>query len=160
MYRNVKQDESRLSGDFPMKKSLNLKAIVISAVLTALILVVAATAVVASGLVTVDGRQAVNSPSSGSPRVIPAQSAPDVTPQEVMDGSQMASALAAKDAEIAAYRAELGQAAQLLNDAYAQINALQSGQAQSLPGGTFGEGSEGRERGHFVIIQGGGNGND
>jgi hypothetical protein len=146
-----------------MKKTMNRKAVVISAVFTALILVAAATVVVASGLVIADsnrGRQATTSPSADSPRIIPAQSAPDVTPQEVLDSSQTASVLAAKDAEIAAYRAELEQATQALNDAYAQINALQVAQLQSLPGGTFGEGSEGREQGRFVIIQGGGNGND
>jgi hypothetical protein len=141
-----------------MKQSINLKAIVISAVFTALILGAAAVAVIASGLVTVDGVQGRR--AADSPRVIPARSAPDVTPQEVLDNSQVATALAAKDAEIAAYRTELVQAAQALNEAYAQINALQSAQAQSLPGGIFGEGSEGRERGRFVIIQGGGNGND
>ena len=143
-----------------MKKTMNRKAIAISAVFTALILVAAATVAVASGLVTVENtrnRQAGTSPSLDAPRVIPAQSAPDLTPQEVLDNGQTASVLAEKDAEIAAYRTELQQAAQALNDAYAQINALQVAQAQSHPGGVFGEGSEEREHGRFIIIQGGGN---
>jgi hypothetical protein len=143
-----------------MRKTMNRKAIAVSAVFTALILVAAATVAVASGLVRVDGtrgRQTGTSPSVDAPRVIPAQSAPDLTPQEVTNSSQLASALAEKDAEIATYQAELEQAAQALNDAYAQINALQVAQTQSLPGGTFGEDSEGREHGRFIIIQGGGN---
>ena len=143
-----------------MKKTMNRKAIIISAVFTALLLVAAATVTVASGLVTVNGTrgsQAGTSPSADAPSVIPAQSAPDLTPQEVQNSNQLASALAEKDAEIAAYRTELQQAAQALNDAYAQINALQVAQAQSQPGGAFGEGSEGREHGRFIIIQGGGN---
>jgi len=146
-----------------MKKSLNRKAIVVSAVFTMLILVAAATVVVASSLVTGDGargRQTTTSPSDGSPQVIPAQTAPDVTPQEVLDSGQTDSALAAKDAEIAAYQAELAQAVQALNDAYAQINALQVAQAQPLPGRSFGEESEDHEHGRFIIIQGGGNGHD
>jgi hypothetical protein len=140
-----------IPGDPNMKKRTNRKAVVISALLTALILAIAGTAVFAWDRISATGAtQTVPAP------VIQQVSVPAA--QTVSDNDQML-ALEQANAEIAVYKAQLQQAVQALNDAYAQIDTLQAAQNQPAQRQFFGEqeGSE-HEHGRIIILQGDGNG--
>jgi hypothetical protein len=134
-----------------MKKPTNRKAVVISTVLTALILAIVGTAVFAWDRISATGAtQTVPTP------VIQQVSVP--TTQTVSNNDQ-ALALEQANAEIAAYKAQLQQAVQALNDAYAQIDTLQAAQNQPARGQFFGEQEDGEhEHGRIIILQGDGNG--
>jgi uncharacterized protein HemX len=137
------------SGDANMKKPTNRKAVVLSAMLTALILTIAGTAVFAwDRLSATSATQTVPTP------VIQPVSVP--APQTVSNNDQTL-ALEQANAEIAAYKAQLQQASQMLNDAYAQIDSLQAAQNQPGQGQFFGE-REGGENGRIIILRGGGGG--
>lgn len=100
-----------------MKKPVNRKAMIISALLTALILAGVGTAVFAADRLSA----AQNSQRTmGLPLVqLPATTtdASALTPNQAM-------------AEVTAYKTQLAQAYQALDEAYAQINALQAAQSQ------------------------------
>ncbi len=131
-----------------MKKPTNRKALIVSAVLTALILVLGGTAVFAWDRIS--GSSATRTNAAVDPSAsLPAASALAV------DGQALT--LEQAKAEIAAYQTQLEQATQALNDAYAQINALQATQNQPGRGQFFGE-DEGREHERVFIFQGDGNG--
>ena len=131
-----------------MKKSTNRKALVISTVLTALILTIAGTAVFAWDRISATGAtQTVPTP------VIQQVSVPAT---QTVSNNDQTLALEQANTEIAAYQAQLQQAAQALNDAYAQIDSLQAAQNQPAQGQFFGE-QEGGEHGRIVIFRGGGN---
>jgi hypothetical protein len=134
-----------------MKKPTNRKAVVISTVLTALILAIAGTAVFAWDRISATGAtQTVPTP------VIQQVSVPAT---QTVSNNDQTLALEQANAEIAAYRVQLQQAAQALNDAYAQINALQAAQNQPGRGQFFGEQEGGEhEHGRIIILQGDGNG--
>jgi hypothetical protein len=137
-----------------MKKSTNRKALVISTVLTALILAIAGTAVFAWDRISAPGAtQTVPTPVIQQVSV-PAVSVPAT---ETVSNNDQALALEQANAEIAAYRVQLQQAAQALNDAYAQINALQTAQNQPAQGQFFGE-REGGDDGRVIILRGGNGG--
>lgn len=149
------------------KKQVNRKAIVISAALTALLLTGAGSAALASNWL-----------NSGSPE---AQIAPQpaveqppifVTVEPVFDnnaGQAMAAApqmveavapVASSDQVAAAYEAQLDQAYQALQEAYAQIDALQSAQAQMAAQPRYEdddedehEHAEDHERGGFLVFE-------
>jgi hypothetical protein len=132
-----------------MKKSTNHKALVISTVLTALILTIAGTAVFAWDRISATGAtQTVPTP------VIQQVSVPAT---QTVSNNDQTLALEQANAEIAAYRVQLQQAAQALNDAYAQINALQTAQNQPAQGQFFGE-REGGDDGRVIILRGGNGG--
>ena len=132
-----------------MKKSTNRKALVISTVLTALILTIAGTAVFAWDRISATGAtQTVPTP------VIQQVSVPAT---QTVSNNDQTLALEQANAEIAAYRVQLQQAAQALNDAYTQINALQAAQNQPAQGQFFGE-QEGGEHGRVIILRGGNGG--
>ena len=98
-----------------MKKPTNRKAVVISTVLTALILAIAGTAVFAWDRISAtSATQTVPTP------VIQQVSVPAT---QTVSNNDQTLALEQANAEIAAYKVQLQQAAQALNDAYAQINA-------------------------------------
>jgi hypothetical protein len=134
-----------------MKKPTNRKAVVISAVLTALILAIAGTAVFAWDRISATGAtQTVPTP------VIEQVSVPAT---QMVSNNDQALALEQANAEIAAYKAQLQQAVQALNDAYAQIDTLQAAQNQPGRGQFFGEQEGGEhEHGRIIILQGDGNG--
>jgi len=132
-----------------MKKPTNRKAVVLSTVLTALILAIAGTAVFAWDRISATGAtQTVPTP------VIQQVSVPAT---QTVSNNDQTLALEQANAEIAAYRVQLQQAAQALNDAYTQINALQAAQNQPAQGQFFGE-QEGGDDGRFIILRGGNGG--
>lgn len=132
-----------------MKKPTNRKAVVISTVLTALILAIAGTAVFAWDRISTTGAtQTVPTP------VIQQVSVPAT---QTVSNNDQTLALEQANAEIAAYRVQLQQAAQALNDAYAQINALQAAQNQPAQGQFFSE-QEGGDDGRVIILRGGNGG--
>ena len=132
-----------------MKKPTNRKAVVISTVLTALILAIAGTAVFAWDRISAtSATQTVPTP------VIQQVSVPAT---QTVSNNDQTLALEQANAEIAAYRVQLQQAAQALNDAYAQINALQAAQNQPAQGQFFGE-QEGGDEGRVIILRGGNGG--
>ena len=132
-----------------MKKPTNRKAVVISTVLTALILAIAGTAVFAWDRISATGAtQTVPTP------VIQQVSVPAT---QTVSNNDQTLALEQANSEIAAYRVQLQQAAQALNDAYAQINALQAAQNQPAQGQFFGE-REGGDDGRVIILRGGNGG--
>ena len=142
-----------------MKKPTNRKAVVISTVLTALILAVAGTAVFAWDHTSVtSATQTVPTPviqtvSAPAPSV-PAVSVPAT---QTVSNNDQALALEQANAEIAAYKAQLQQATQALNDAYAQITSLQAAQNQPAQGQFFSE-QEGGDDGRVIILRGGNGG--
>jgi hypothetical protein len=136
-------------GDLNMKKPTNRKAVVLSAVLTALILAIAGIAVFAWDRISAtSATQTVPTP------VIQQVSVPAT---QTVSTNDQTLALEQANAEIVAYRVQLQQAAQALNDAYAQINALQAAQNQPGQGGFFGE-REGGDDGRVIILRGGNDG--
>lgn len=140
-----------------MKKPTDRKALVVSALLTALVLILGATAVFAWDRISSSDATRAGDAAADASVSLPA--APALTGK----GQALANRrLEEANAEIAAYKAQLEQATQALNDAYAQINALQAAQNQRGPGRFFGE-DEGHEHeegehGGLFIFQGGGNG--
>ncbi len=109
----------------------NRKAILISAFFTALILTVAAGGFALSGGWNV-GDASAESDSSESP-VLQSLPAPQAEPQQAQtEGVQpIAEVLPAPtDADVAAYQAQLEAAYAALNEAYTQIETLQSAQTQ------------------------------
>jgi len=132
-----------------MKKPTNRKAVVISAVLTALILALAGTAVFAwDRISTTSATQTVPTP------LIQPVSAPAM---QTVGNNDQTLALEQANAEIAAYKAQLQQASQMLNEAYAQIESLQAAQNQPAQGQFFGEREDGDD-GRIIILQGGNGG--
>jgi hypothetical protein len=131
-----------------MKKPTNRKAVVFSAVLTALILAIAGTAVFAW-----DRISATNTTQAVPTPVIQQVSVPAT---QTVNNNDQTLALAQANAEIAAYKAQLQQATQALNDAYAQINVLQAAQNQPAQGQFFSE--QGGDDGRVIILQGGNGG--
>jgi hypothetical protein len=132
-----------------MKKPTNRKAVVISTVLTALILAIVGTAVFAWDRISATGAtQTVPTP------VIQQVSVPAT---QTVSNNDQTLALEQANAEIAAYRVQLQQAAQALNDAYSQINALQAAQNQPAQGQFFSE-QEGGDDGRVIILRGGNGG--
>jgi uncharacterized protein HemX len=129
-----------------MKKPTNRKAVVISTVLTALILAIAGTAVFAW-----DRMSATSATQTVPAAVIQPVSVPAM---QTVSNNDQALALEQANAEIAAYKAQLQQATQMLNDAYAQIDSLQAAQNQPSQGQFFGE-REGDENGRVIILRGG-----
>ncbi|MBK6432283.1 hypothetical protein [Candidatus Amarolinea dominans] len=108
-----------------MRSQTNRKAIIISALLTAFVLTL-----VTGGILLSDRLAA----SAAAPvQALPVAAA--VTP-----AADPAVQPADSNATIAAYEAQLQEAYQALQDAYAQINALQAGQNQPISG--FGSGYE------------------
>jgi len=132
-----------------MKKPTNRKAVVISTVLTALILAIAGTAVFAWDRISATGATETAKVAVVQPASLPATQA--------LNDNDQTLALEQANAEIAAYRVQLQQAAQALNDAYAQINALQAAQNQPAQGQFFGE-REGGDDGRVIILRGGNGG--
>jgi hypothetical protein len=136
-------------GDLNMKKPTNRKAVVLSAVLTALILIIAGTAVFAWDRISATSvTQTVPTP------VIQRVSVPA---RQTVSNNDQTLALEQANAEIIAYRVQLQQAAQALNDAYAQINALQAAQNQPAQGQFFSEQQDGDD-GRVIILRGGNGG--
>ena len=134
-----------------MKKPTNRKAVVISTVLTALILAIAGTAVFAWDRISAPGATQTVDAAVVQPVSLPAA--------QVVSTNDQALALEQANAEIAAYKAQLQQAVQALNDAYAQIDTLQAAQNQPGRGQFFGEQEGGEhEHGRIIILQGDGNG--
>ena len=131
-----------------MKKPANRKAVVISAVLTVLILALVGTAVFAWDRISGTGATKAANAAVVQPVSLPAA--------EALSDNGQTLALEQANAEIAAYKAQLGQATEALNDAYAQINSLQAAQNQPGPGQFSGEHEDG-EHGRVFILQGGGN---
>jgi uncharacterized protein HemX len=132
-----------------MKKPTNRKAVVLSAVLTALILTIAGTAVFAWD------RISATSATQTAPAV--ATQTISVPALQTVSNNDQTLALEQANAEIAAYKAELRQAAQALNEAYAQIESLQAAQNQPAQGQFFGE-REGGDDGRIIILRGGNGG--
>lgn len=132
-----------------MKKPTNRKAVVFSAVLTALILVIAGTAVFAW-----DRMSATSATPTTPTPVIQRVSVPAT---ETVGNNDQTLALEQANAEIAAYKAQLQQASQMLNEAYAQIDSLQAAQNQPAQGQFFGE-REGGDDGRIIILRGGNGG--
>ena len=126
-----------------MKKQANRKAILISAVLTVMLLTfVGGTAFAA--------KQIFAQPQQVPAADIAQQTIPAAPAQET--GLQTANAAPAdtsNDQIIAAYQAQLEQAYQALNEAYAQIDTLQAAQAQAHTQSFFGEDEHSRE-GRFL----------
>jgi hypothetical protein len=132
-----------------MKRPTNRKAVVISTVLTALILAIAGTAIFAwDRMSATSTTQVVPTP------VIQTISAPVVsTPAiQTVSNNDQTLALEQANAEIAAYKSQLQQATQALNDAYAQINALQAAQNQPAQGQLFSE-QGGGDDGRVIILR-------
>jgi len=132
-----------------MKKPTNHKAVVFSAVLTALILAIAGTAVFAWDRLS----------ATSATQTVPAVATQTISVPEMqtVSNNDQALALEQANAEIAAYKAQLQQASQMLNDAYAQIDSLQAAQNQPGQGQFFGE-REGGENGRVIILRGGNGG--
>lgn len=126
-----------------MKKQANRKAILISAVLTVMLLTfVGGTAFAA--------KQIFAQPQQAPAADIAQQTIPAAPAQET--GLQTANAAPAdtsNDQIIAAYQAQLEQAYQALDEAYAQIDTLQAAQAQAPTQSFFGEDEHSRE-GRFL----------
>ena len=126
-----------------MKKQANRKAILISAVLTVMLLTfVGGTAFAA--------KQIFAQPQQAPAADIAQQTIPAAPAQET--GLQTANAAPAdtsNDPIIAAYQAQLEQAYQALDEAYAQIDTLQAAQAQAPTQSFFGEDEHSRE-GRFL----------
>ena len=117
-----------------MKKQANRKAIVISAALTMLLLTF-----VGGGVLMVSRifAQPIDSQSS-TPAAEQSSISRDVAVAAPVSAADAAT-IAADAQIIAAYQAQLEQAYTDLNDAYAQIQALQATQAQSPAPSFFGE---------------------
>lgn len=132
-----------------MKKPTNRKAVVFSAVLTALILAIAGTAVFAWDRLS----------ATSATQTVPAVATQTISVPEMqtVSNNDQALALEQANAEIAAYKAQLQQASQMLNGAYAQIDSLQAAQNQPGQGQFFGE-REGGENGRVIILRGGNGG--
>lgn len=120
------------------KKQVDRRAIVVSAVLTLLLLTGAGSVALASNWLTGSDSATKTAPQNA------AQSAPFVITLEplVSDATSPAMAAApelavvdqtAGDPVVAAYEAQLNQAYQALQEAYTQIETLQSTQAQMAP---------------------------
>ena len=126
-----------------MKKQANRKAILISAVLTVMLLTfVGGTAFAA--------KQIFAQPQQAPAADIAQQTIPAAPAQET--GLQTANAAPAdtsNDQIIAAYQAQLEQAYQALDEAYAQIDTLQAAQAQAPAPSFFGDDEHSRE-GQFL----------
>ena len=149
-----------------MKKQANRKAIVISAALTMLLLTF-----VGGGVLMVSRifAQPIDSQSS-TPAVEPSSVSQDVAVAAPVSAAPTSTSAAdaatiAADAQIiAAYQAQLEQAYNDLNDAYAQIQALQAAQAQSPAPSFFGENEHEHEqqfqRDGVIVLQPRGFGND
>ena len=116
-----------------MKNRSNRKAIVLSAVLTALILTIAGTAALASGWLP--GRGQVQAPAGETgdqpPVGVTVQPLAGPIAQPAVDIDSMAAAQPDPEV-IAAYQAQLDQAYQALREAYTQIDALQAAQSQPV----------------------------
>ena len=124
------------------KKQVDRRAIIISAVLTALLLTGAGSVVLAShGLAGNDpaAQTAPQSAVNGAPFVVTVEPLFSGTAgQAVADASGVVGVdQAANDQVAAAYQAQLNQAYQALQEAYAQIDALQSAQTQAAPQARF-----------------------
>jgi hypothetical protein len=132
-----------------MKKPTNRKAVLFSAVLTAVILAIAGTAVFAWD------RLSATSATQTVPAV--ATQTISVPALQTVRNNDQTLALEQANAEIAAYQAQLQQATQALSDAYAQIESLQAAQNQPAQGQFFGE-QEGDEHGRIIILRGGNGG--
>ena len=149
-----------------MKKQANRKAIAISAVLTMLLLTL-----VGGGVLMVSRifAQPINSQSS-TPAAGPSSISRDVAVVAPANASAASTSAAdaatiAADAQIiAAYQAQLEQAYNDLNDAYAQIQALQAAQAQPSGPSFFGENEHERNeqfrRDGVIVLQPRGFGDD
>ena len=98
-----------------MRSQTNRRAIIISALLTALVLTL-----VAGGILLSDRLAAQ---AASSPQALPA--AADAAAAQTVQPTD-------PDAAIAAYEARLQESYQALQDAYAQINARQAGQSQAI----------------------------
>lgn len=117
-----------------MRTQANYKAIVISALLTALVLATAAGGLLAANKLSANPADASSDPLAAQPSPIV------LTGTSFGTGTQPTSAAlqptaanpAASDAVIAAYQTQLQQAYVALEEAYAQIDALQASQNQSL----------------------------
>jgi|GEM_PF-1921806 len=139
-----------------MKKPTNHKAIIISAVLTALILAGTGAVVFSSSRPAAGG---VAQGGTAAPVVLPTQPPADPANQQAINADQSGTTSASQDATIAAYKAQLDQAYQALNQAYDQINALQAAQAQPASGSATRQEHEGREHGGS-LVSGNGEHND
>ena len=149
-----------------MKKQANRKAIVISAALTMLLLTF-----VGGGVLMVSRifAQPIDAQSS-TPVVEPSSVSRDVAIAAPVNSATTstsaadAATIAADDQIIAAYQAQLEQAYTDLNDAYAQIQALQATQSQSPAPSFFGENEHERneqfQRDGVIVLQPRGFGDD
>lgn len=140
------------------KKQVDRRAIIISAVLTALLLTGAGSAVLASNWLTGSNPAAQAAPQGAveiAPFVVTVEPLVSDTTSRAMAAAPEVTGVdqAANDQVAAAYEAQLDQAYQALQEAYAQIDALQSAQAQMAPQARFEEEHE-HENEHFVTIAG------
>ena len=140
------------------KKQVDRRAIIISAVLTVLLLTGAGSAALASNWLAGSDPAAQTAPQSA------VESAPFVVTVEPLFSDTTSRAMAAapevagvgqaaNDQVAAAYEAQLNQAYQALQEAYAQIDTLQSAQAQTAPQVGFEEEHE-HENERFVTFAG------
>lgn len=100
-----------------MRSQTNRKAMIISALLTALVLTLVTGGILLSGWLRANASN-------------PAQAQPAAVNSPATQAAQPAD----PDAAIAAYEARLQEAYQALQDAYTQINALQASQNQPISG--------------------------
>lgn len=140
------------------KKQVDRKAIIISAVLTALLLTGAGSAVLASSWLTGSDPAAQATPQSAignTPFVVTVEPLFSDTTSQTMAAAPGVAGVdqAARDQVVSAYEAQLNQAYQALQEAYAQIDALQAAQAQSAPQVDFEEEHE-HEHEHLVTSAG------
>lgn len=133
-----------------MKKQANRKAILVSAVLTAILLTFAG-----SGALLVNRFFAQPAEAQTSAAALPQPARPSASePAAAATGATTTTA----DAQtIAAYKAQLEQAYRDLNDAYAQVQALQAAQMQPSRPSFFEDDEHEREeafqRGSVIILQ-------
>lgn len=137
------------------KKQVDRRAIIISAVLTALLLTGAGSAVLASNWLAGSDPATQAAPHSAvenAPIVVTVEPLFSDTASQAMTAAPQVAGIdqTASDPVVAAYEAQLNQAYQALQEAYTQIETLQSAQVQPAPQAGYDEEHE-HDDDHFVI---------